>query len=180
MRLKDRVIIVTGAGQGIGREFALGFSQEGAKIVIAEINYDKAQEVAKEIEKSGGEALALKTDVSSERDTRDMARKAVEKFGRIDVLVNNAAIFYGLEMKPFDEVSEEDWDKVMAVNVKGAWQCAKAVFLRMKEQGKGKIINIASDVFTLGIPFLVHYVTSKGGGGGAYPRTGKRIRRFRD
>ena len=162
MKLKNKVIIVTGAGQGIGREFALSFAQEGAKVVIAEINFKKAQKVAEEIEAKGGKALAVKTDVTLSQDAIRMAKESLDTFGRIDVLVNNAAIFYGVEMKPLDEITEEEWDKLMAVNVKGIWQCVKAVLPQMKEQGKGKIINIASDVFNLGIPFLLHYVTSKG------------------
>lgn len=162
MKLKDKVAIITGAGQGIGREFAVRFSQEGAKVVIAEINRENARQVADEIEKVGGKALAVETDVTSFRDAQEMAQQAADQFGRIDVLINNAAIFFGVQMKPFTEISEEDWDKVMAVNVKGIWQCAKAVFPYMQKQGKGKIINIASDVFNLGIPFLAHYVSSKG------------------
>ncbi len=162
MKMRDKVVIISGAGQGIGREFALRFAQEGARLVIAEINFEKGQHVAREIERSGGAALAVKTDVTSAKDTEAMAQKAVEKFGAVDVLINNAAIFYGVQMKPFNEISEKDWDAVMAVNVKGIWQCTKAVFPQMKKQGKGKIINIASDVFNLGIPFLAHYVASKG------------------
>lgn len=162
MRLKDKVAIITGAGQGLGREFALGLSKEGAKIVIAEINYDKAQEVGKEIEKNGGEVLVVKTDVTSAKDTEEMAKKTVERFGRIDILVNNAAIYYGVQMKPFTEITEAEWDKMMTVNVKGIWLCCKAVFPQMKSQGKGKIVNLSSSVFNLGIPFVLHYVTSKG------------------
>lgn len=162
MRLKDKVAIITGAGQGLGREFALEFVRQGAKVVLAEINFDKAQEVAQEIKKKGGEALALKTDVSSAKDTEEMAKKTVEKFGRIDILVNNAAIYYGVQMKPCTEITEAEWDKMMAVNVKGMWLCCKAVIPQMKAQGKGKIVNLASSVFDLGIPFVLHYVTSKG------------------
>jgi len=162
MKLKNKVAIITGAGQGIGREFALRFAQEGANVVIAEINSANAENVAREIAAGGEEALAVKTDVTSAQDAAAMAQKTVERFGTIDILVNNAAVFYGITMQPFDEIPEESWDQVMAVNVKGIWQCAKAVAPYMKKQGKGKIINIASDVFNLGIPFLAHYVTSKG------------------
>ena len=163
MKLKDKVAIITGSGQGIGREFALSFAREGAKIVIAEINFDKAQQVAQEIENDGGQALAVKTDVTSAQETAAMAQATAERFGGIDILINNAAVFFGVQMKPFNEISEEDWDRVMAVNVKGIWQCAKAVFPFMKAKGKGKIINMSSDTFNLGIPLLAHYVSSKGG-----------------
>lgn len=162
MRLKDKVAIITGAGQGLGREFALAFVKEGAQVVIAEINFENAQKVAKEINDAGGQALAIKTDVTSMKDTEEMARKTVETFGRIDILINNAAIYYGVQMKPFTQLSEAEWDKMMEVNVKGMWLCCRAVYPQMKAQGKGKIVNMSSAVFDLGIPFVLHYVTSKG------------------
>lgn len=162
MKLKDKVAIITGGGRGIGRSYARGFAREGAKVVIAEIILENARAVAKEIEEEGGEAIPVKTDVSKEQDTREMARLTVEKFGRIDILINNAAIYYGIGMKPFFAITEEEWDKMMAVNVKGGWMCAKAVFPQMQSQGKGKIINIASGTFFMGLPMLLHYVTSKG------------------
>ena len=162
VRLKDKVSIITGGGQGLGREFAVKFSQEGAKVVIAEIDFEKAQAVAHEIEKKGGEALAVHADVTSEEQTKEMAKKAVERFGAIDILVNNAADVYGLKMKPFYEITESEWDRMMAINVKGMWLCTKAVFPQMKTQGKGKIINIASTVFNTGCPYILHYVASKG------------------
>ena len=162
MRLKDKVAIITGAGQGLGREFAHEFVRQGAKVVIAEIVEENAKKVAGEINAAGGEALAVKTDVTKMADTEEMVRKAVEKFGRVDILVNNAAIYYGVQMKPHTAITEEEWDKMMAVNVKGMWLCCRAVYPQMKAQGKGKIVNISSAVFDLGIPFVLHYVTSKG------------------
>ena len=161
MKLKDKVALITGAGQGIGRAYALGFAREGAKVVIAEINFDKAQQVAQEIESLGGEALAIKTDVSIEADTREAAKKTVETFGRIDVLVNNAAIYYGKEFKPFELLTEDEWDRMMAVNVKGSFFMIKAVVPQMKEQQSGSIINISSGTWMFGIPYLLDYVTTK-------------------
>lgn len=161
MRLKDKVVIVTGAARGLGREYALGFSREGAKVVVCDIL--DCVETAGEIESGGGEALALKTDVSSEESTAEMASKTAERFGRIDVLMNNAAIYGGITPKPFYDFTVDEWDRLMAVNLKGVWLCCKAVFPYMKDQMKGKIINIASETVLAGTPNMIHYVTSKGG-----------------
>jgi len=163
MLLQNKVAIVTGSGRGIGRAIALRYAQEGAKIVLAEIAKDNADTVAQEITDMGGEALVLQTDVSSEKSTQEMAETAVDRFGRIDVLVNNAAIFYGLPLKTFDEFTVEEWDRLMAVNLKGAWLCCKAVVNQMRAQKKGKIINVASGTFIAGFPLLCHYTVSKGG-----------------
>jgi 3-oxoacyl-[acyl-carrier protein] reductase len=162
MKLKDQVAIVTGAGQGIGRAFALALAAEGAKLVIAERNEARAQAVAEEIDAAGGEALALATDVASEPSTQAMAAATLERFGRIDVLVNNAAIFSTLKMRPFDEIPTQEWDELMAVNVRGVWLCCSAVAPAMRQQRRGKIINIASVVFDLGRANYLHYVASKG------------------
>jgi len=161
MRLKDRVAIVTGGAQGIGRAYSLRLAEEGAKVVIADIL--DAGPVQQEIKEKGGEALALRVDVSDEESTADMVRKTIEKFGRIDILVNNAAIFATIETKPFYEIFVREWDDVIRVNVKGIFLCCKAVYPQMKKQGKGKIINVASGVFFKGLPLFLHYVTSKGG-----------------
>jgi NAD(P)-dependent dehydrogenase (short-subunit alcohol dehydrogenase family) len=165
MQLEDKVAIITGGARGLGREFALRFVKEGAKVVVCDIL--DCRPTAEEIESLGGQSLALHTDVTSEKDTAEMARKTVEKFGRIDVLVNNAAIYGGIENKnfvrPFEEITTADWDKMMAVNVKGIFLCCKAVSQYMKKQGSGKIINIASTVALAGVPIFLHYTTSKGG-----------------
>lgn len=160
MRLKDKVAVVTGGAQGIGRVYARSLALEGSKVVITDIVDTKPAE--DEIHKNGGQAYSFRADVSSEADTVEMARKTVDKFGRIDILVNNAAVFATLRLKPFYEISEKEWDWLMAVNVKGLFLCSKAVFPQMKKQGKGKIINISSGTAFKGTPNFLHYVTSKG------------------
>ncbi len=162
MRLADRVAIVTGGGRGIGRAYALGFAAEGAKVVIADIILDNARNVAGEIEAKGGVALAVHTDVSSEAGTAEMARTAVEKFGKIDILMNNAAVFYGLEVKSWDAWSPKDWERMFAVNVTGSWLCARAVVPHMIAAKKGKIINISSTTADTGLYQIIHYACSKG------------------
>ncbi|MCJ7595633.1 MAG: 3-oxoacyl-ACP reductase FabG [Desulfobacterales bacterium] len=161
MKLAGKVAIVTGGAQGIGRVYAMRLSKEGAKVVIADI-LDGGR-VEQEIVSEGGEALALKTDVSDERSTMEMVKRTIDRFGRLDILINNAAIFAAIETKPFFEISGQEWDDVMRVNLKGMFLCCKAVYPRMKKQGKGKIINVASGVFFKGLPLFLHYVTSKGG-----------------
>lgn len=162
MKLKDKVAIITGGGRGIGRAYALRFAAEGARVVIADIVFGNAQKVTDEIKAKNGEALALNTDVASEASTVEMAKKVVERFGRIDILMNNAAIFYGIGGRPWDSWTVADWDRMMAVNVKGGWLCVKAVFPQMKAQGKGKIINIASSTADSGFHGLLPYTCSKG------------------
>lgn len=161
MTLKDRVAIVTGAARGLGRAYALSLAAEGAKIAVADILEGK--ETVDAITAQGGSAFYIKTDVTSEASTQEMADKVVERFGSIDILVNNAAIFANLVKKPFWEISASEWDAVMAVNLKGPFLCAKAVFPQMKKQGKGKIINVSSGTFYKGLPLFLHYVVSKGG-----------------
>jgi len=147
------VAIVTGGGRGIGKAFCLRLAQEGAKVVVADI-IDTAGTV-KEIEAKGGTAIGLHVDVSREEDTKRMAEETIARFGRIDILVNNAAVFYGLKDIPFEEITVEMWDKQMAVQPKGSWLCVKAVVPQMKKQGKGKIINIASDTVFIGRPQMM-------------------------
>jgi 3-oxoacyl-[acyl-carrier protein] reductase len=158
MRLKDRVAIVTGAARGIGQAYCLALAREGANIIATDI-LPCAETVAK-VQDAGGEVLAVTTDVSSEPRTQAMTAQALQRFGRIDILVNNAAIL--VQPTPFDQISEAEWDRVMAVNIKGMWLCCKAVIPAMRQQGKGKIINISSDTIWLGVPMLLHYVASKG------------------
>ncbi len=163
-RLDGRVALVTGAGKGLGKAFCLRLAEEGADIVaVTRADTEGLEKTAKEVRSLGREVLAAKVDVSREEDTLSMAAQALERFGRIDVLVNNAAYYYGVTRKAFTEISLEEWDRMMAVNVKGPWLCTRAVFPNMKERGKGKIINLASEVFFTGSQGFVHYVSSKGG-----------------
>jgi 3-oxoacyl-[acyl-carrier protein] reductase len=163
MRLKDKVAIVTGGGVGIGRAYCLGLALEGAKVVVADIQEEEAKGVAGEIKQRGGEAIAVPVDVTSIEKTRAMAERTLESYGRIDVLVNNAALYSAIKKKPFSEISGEEWDQVMAVNLKGLFLCAQAVHPAMKRQGRGKIINISSGTALGGTPFFLHYVSSKAG-----------------
>ena len=160
LRLQGRVAIVTGAAQGIGAHYAAALAAEGAAVVCADVI--DAEPVAAQIRATGGRALALHADVSSAESVRQMAAASVEAFGRIDVLVNNAGLFTNLALKPFEQIEAAEWDRVMAVNVRGPFECAKAVLPQMRAQGYGKIINIASAMVFKGSPMLLHYVTSKG------------------
>jgi NAD(P)-dependent dehydrogenase (short-subunit alcohol dehydrogenase family) len=156
--LKGKVAIVTGASQGIGQELALAMAREGAKVVTASLH--DCEETVKLIKEAGGEALDVVTDVPDGTSVQKMADETLKQFGRIDILVNNAGYYSKLE--PFDQISETEWDQTMAVNVKGIWLCSKAVIPAMKQQGKGKIINISSDTIDLGLAMMLAYVTSKG------------------
>src|ERR1043166_2533507 len=159
MRLGGKVAIVTGGARHIGAVYARKLAAEGAAVVIADIL--DGSEIRSQIETAGGQAIALTVDVSSEQDTLRMAAEAIKAFGRIDILVNNAAIFINIKRKPFEEITAEEWDQVSAVNIKGPFLCAKAVFPQMKRQQSGKIINISSSTVFAGTPFFLHYVASK-------------------
>lgn len=159
-RMKDKVVIITGAAQGIGETYAKALAEEGARIVVADIL--DGTDVVREIKEKGGRALFVNTDVSDEASASAMAAAAVEYFGRIDVLVNNAAVYASLDLKPFEEIDVLEWDKVMSVNVRGPFVCAKAVVPYMKRNGYGRIVNISSGTPFKGMPNLLHYVTSKG------------------
>ena len=159
MRLAGKVAIVTGGARHIGAGYCRHLAAEGAAVVVADILAGAS--VVREIESAGGKAVALTVDVSKEEDTNRMAAEAVKAFGRIDVLVNNAAIFINIQRHPFYEISAQEWDGVSAVNIKGPFLCAKAVFPQMKEQRSGKIINISSSTAFWGTPNFLHYVASK-------------------
>jgi 3-oxoacyl-[acyl-carrier protein] reductase len=161
--LEGKVAIITGAGRGIGRAFALRFAQEGAKLLLPDISLERAEDAVKEIKAKGGEAVAMRADISDENETKKMAGKVMQQYGKVDILINNAAIWYGLEITPWDGWTVEDWDRIFDVNVKGTWLCCKAVAPLMIKQSKGKIINIASGVAKAPVAkFWLPYSCSKG------------------
>ena len=167
-RLDGKVAIVTGGARGLGRIFAIRLAEEGARVMVMNIvanqrDEDDLKETVRLIKGLGAGVISFVADVSSEEDTKAMARAATDEFGRIDILLNNAAIYDGLKRKPFYEVDLKEWDLVMTVNVKGAFLATRAVFPCMKDQGYGKIVNIASEVFFTGSNGFAHYVASKGG-----------------
>lgn len=156
MNLKNKVVVVTGGGSGIGRASVLRFSKEGARVVIADRNLEAAQGTAKECK---GESLCVRTDVSDPKSAEQLAKDAIAKFGRIDVLVNNAG--FGVTGS-VTEVTIEDWDRLMATNVRGVFLCSRFAIPQMAKQGGGSIINIASYTANAGIPNRAAYVASKG------------------
>ncbi len=159
--LDNKVAIVTGGSRGLGKVYCLRLAEEGARVVVADILEKEAQAVVDEIKAAGGQAIAVKTDVTSEEETVRMAEETVKKFGSIDVLINNAGYYYGMVRQPFYEVPVEEWDKAMLINAKGNWLCARAVFPQMKKQNKGKILNIASEACFAPTKGFIHYTASK-------------------
>lgn len=160
--LKDRVAIITGAGRGLGKAFARRFAEEGARLLLPDISLERAQSTAQEIEASGGEAAAMLTDISEEKDTQRMAEEVMRRYGRVDILLNNAAMYYGVQRREWDAWTVKDWDRMFEVNVRGTYLCCKAIGPLMVKAGKGKIINIASDVFRVpGAVNLLAYACSK-------------------
>jgi NAD(P)-dependent dehydrogenase (short-subunit alcohol dehydrogenase family) len=159
--LRDRVVIVTGGGQGLGRAYARRFAAQGAIPVIAEYNEEGGRRVQAEIEAGGGKALFIRTDVSDQASVEDMARAALAAFGRIDCLINNAAVFSRITMAPFWQLPVEEWRRALDVNVTGAFLCARAVVPAMQERRWGRIINVCSGTVIMGRENYLHYVTSK-------------------
>lgn len=165
MRLEDKVTIITGAGHGIGKAYARRFAEEGAHIVIAEIDEPAGESAAEAIRREGRSAWARPTDVTKYESVEGLVQETVSRFGRIDVLLNNAAIYVSepLWKGSLDELPLEEWDRVMAVNLKGVFLCCRGVIPVMKRQKSGKIINIASGTFFSGSGNMPHYTASKGG-----------------
>jgi NAD(P)-dependent dehydrogenase (short-subunit alcohol dehydrogenase family) len=160
-RLKGRVAIVTGAGSGIGKVLARRLAADGASVVVSDIkSFDiAAAEIAKA---TGARTLGLQTDVSNEKDVERMAAETVKAFGRIDILVNNAAVFSTLKLKPFEQIEVAEWRKVMDVNIMGVALCCRACVPHMRKAGGGRIINLASGAPLKGVPLFLHYISSKG------------------
>lgn len=159
--LKDKIVLVTGAAGGLGRAFALGFAQQKAMVIVADLNQSGA-EATLALVKEHSDGLALSVDVAKQTSTQALAQTIANRFGRLDVLVNNAAIYAGLERKPFYEIEETEWDRVMDVNLKGVW-LTTASLVPLLKQAAGKVVNIASATVMSGSPFWAHYVASKGG-----------------
>ncbi len=159
MMLQGRVAIITGAARGIGAAFAVGYAKEGARLVIADI-VDGNDTVA-EVARAGGEAIFVKTDVTRQDQCDAMIKAAADRFGRVDILVNNAALYANIIKKPLAEISTEEWNRVMQVNTTGPFHCIKAAVPYMQAKG-GKIINVASSAVFEGAAGMPHYVASKG------------------
>ncbi|MFQ5851907.1 MAG: SDR family NAD(P)-dependent oxidoreductase [Candidatus Binatia bacterium] len=160
MRFKDKVVIITGGGGKLGKAYALAFAREGARVSLPDVV--SADHVVKGIQDQGGEAMSVQCDVSDEASVSAMVEATARRFGGVDILVNNAAYFMTVRKSPFWEMEVEEFDKAMAVNVRGVWLCAKVVFPYMKGRAKGKIVNIASGVALNGNPNYIHYVSTKG------------------
>ena len=156
-----KVVVITGAGQGLGRAFAKAFASAGAHVVIAERNVDKARAVEREIAAGNGRATVFETDVADAESVRRLGAGVEQSFDRADVLINNAAIFSTLEMRPFDQIPLAEWEQVLRVNVTGPFLCARAVLPLMRRHKSGRIINMASGAVTLGRPNYLHYIASK-------------------
>ena len=159
--IKNKVVLITGAAGGLGRAFAFAFAKLGAKIAVADLNTEGCAETIKLLENSEIH-LAVTVNVANEKSTQEAVNQVIEKYGQIDILINNAAIYATLERKPFYEIEEAEWDKVLNVNLKGTWLMSKAVVATMKKTG-GKIINISSATVMSGSPNWSHYVASKAG-----------------
>ena len=158
--LDKKTIIVTGGATGIGQAFAVGCAAQGANVVVADIN--SADDTVDAIEKLGGKAISVRVDVSDQSSLNAMAEAALKAFGRIDGLINNAAYFREVKLTPFEEIDPEIWARIFEVNVKGVWQCCKAVMPAMRAQNSGAIVNISSVVAVAGQPGYLHYVATKG------------------
>jgi NAD(P)-dependent dehydrogenase (short-subunit alcohol dehydrogenase family) len=159
MRLKDKVAVVTGGANGIGEAYVKGIASEGASVILADVDEKRGKQIVDEVAKSGGKAFFARTDVSRKQDAEKMVKAAVKQFGSIDILVNNAGILF---TAPFEETTEEMWDKLLAVNVKGLFFCSQAAAGEMKKRRSGKIINISSIAAVGAQASLCAYSSTKG------------------
>jgi NAD(P)-dependent dehydrogenase (short-subunit alcohol dehydrogenase family) len=161
--LKNKVAVITGASRGLGKAFALRFAAEGARLLLTTTSPERAEGTAEELKAGGGEVTFIEADISVAADTQKIADKVMEVYGRVDILVNNAAIWFGIRAKPWYLWTEEEWDRIFSVNVKGTWMVSKAIAPLMIKAGKGKIINIASNVARVGgAPMFMPYACGKG------------------
>jgi 3-oxoacyl-[acyl-carrier protein] reductase len=161
MNVKDKVVLITGGGQGIGRSYALAFAQAHAKVVIFDTHAQNGPAVAEHIQTLGGQALFFQCDVSQPDAVRQALQSVKSQWGSVQVLINNAAIFVTLGRQAFEDIPLAEWEQVMRVNVTGSWVCASAVAADMKSAQWGRIINVSSSTVPLGTPMFMHYVTSK-------------------
>ena len=159
MDFEGKVIIITGAARGLGQTYACRFAELGARVVACDLR--DCVDTAEQCRAAGSEAIGLETDVTDSRSAREMAEQAVQHFGRVDVLINNAALFGSLTFAPFDQLDESEWDAAMNANVKGIWLCCRAVVPAMRDLGGGAIVNISSLAAVYGMPNGLHYTTSK-------------------
>jgi len=159
-RLKDKVVILTGVAGGIGTAFAHALADEGAKLMLSDIK-PEGEKVAEAVRKKGAEVLYMNMDITKVADTQEMAKRTVDKFGRIDILINNAAIFGGLKVTVFPDIDIAEWNRVITTNVTGTFLMCKAVIPQMLKQKKGNIINISSTIWLFPKVPLIHYITSK-------------------
>src|SRR4030042_7157179 len=163
LALKDKVAIITGASRGLGKAFALRFAEEGAKLLLTTTSLERAQGTVKEVKAKGGEVALIAADISIESDCKKIADEVMKQYGKVDILVNNAAIWYGLNITPWDAWTAEEWDRIFTVNVRGTWLCCKAIAPLMVKQSRGKIINMASNVANVpAAQLFLPYSCSKG------------------
>jgi len=163
MILQNKVAIITGGGQGIGKAISLRFAKEGAAVMLAQRTLAKVEETAKEIRDAGGRAIAVSVDIRDEEQVKNMVQKAVDEFGGVDILINNAAFYGGHGHQAWDSWDLEHWRSSFDINVIGGWQCAKAVAPFMKQRGKGKIVNISTATVHQGYQGMLPYTTTKAG-----------------
>lgn len=157
----SRVVVITGAAQGLGRAYALRFAREGHRIAVLDISGEALQRVEAEIESAGGECLALTTDIGDEASVAEAARRIDERFGRCDVLVNNAAIFSTIKMRPFEQIPLDEWNRVLHVNITGTFLMTRALVPLMRRNRWGRVINVSSAAVAMGRAHYLHYTTSK-------------------